>query len=82
MSFDLSKLTVSLPHKYISMDTLSVNFLFVPAKQKAQHLAGLLTWEGERELGSQDFGEVATDSTFVGTVELHHVFLDTSLADD
>ena len=25
---------------------------------------------------------MATDSTFVGTVELHHVFLDTSLADD
>ena len=64
------------------MDTLSVNFLFVPEKQKAQHLAGLLTWEVRERLGSQDFGEVATDSTFVGTVELHHVFLDTGLADD
>ena len=64
------------------MDTLPVKFLFVPQKQNpalgwAPDLGGV-----ERELGSQDFGEVATDSTFVGTVELHHVFLDTSLADD
>ena len=64
------------------MDTVSVNFLFVPAKQKTQHLAGLCYLGCERELGSQDFREVAADSAFVGTVELHHVFLDTSLADD
>ena len=65
------------------MDTLSVNFLFVPAKTESPALGWAPDLGGvERELGSQDFGEVATDSTFVGTVELHHVFLDTSLADD
>ena len=60
----------------------SVNFLFAPSRQKAQHLAGLLTWDVRERLGSQDFGEVGTDGTVIGTVELHHVFLDTSLADD
>ena len=33
-------------------------------------------------LGSQDLGEVSTDGTAIGTVELHHVLLDTSRADD
>ena len=72
---------MSLPHKYITTVWQSVNFLFAPSKQKPS------TWLGsdlgcERELGSQDFGEVGTDSALIGTVELHHVFLDTSLADD
>ena len=35
----------------------------------------------ERELGSQDFREVASDGTVVSAVKLHDVFLDTGLGD-
>ena len=66
------------------MDTVYVKFFRMPKKQEAQgnSCLGFLTWDVRERLGSQDFGEVGTDSAVIGTVELHHVFLDTSLADD
>ena len=50
-------------------------------KNKTQPKLGNAPEMRER-LGSQDFGEVTPDSTLIGTVELHHVFLDTGLGDD
>ncbi len=59
------------------------NSLLVGDKTKPSTWLGLSPESRiERELGSQDFGEVSPDSAVIGTVELHHVFLDTSLADD